>query len=340
MAVTCITQFYKIKPTHTLSYCIYEHDRSYNRSSFTKQLRKSNPVLSDKSQKQLRNCFNWIRIISNPKEVYCKTENKIFTFKLNFITLTLSDVQIHSDDYIKEHLLQPFLRWLQRAWNVNSYIWKAEAQNNGNIHFHITTNKFVHWKSVRSKWNMLLSNHGYCKVFQDGTNDKGNAATEVKAVRKEKEISSYMLGYISKKDLFKKIYCEQSKSKKYYYSDSCPINNHFYMKQNYRVINCTDGTSREYKRFIEGRLWGASTNLNQTGLVISELDEDSEFMHNALQHDGVFKKKESDFCTVYLYKAKATRYFPDAISKKIKDHVKQLRKEDEIQTRIEIESIY
>ena len=56
---------------------------------------------------------------------------------MKFITLTLSDVQAHTDDSIKEHMLQPFLYWLQRYYNC-SYVWKAETQINGNIHFHIT----------------------------------------------------------------------------------------------------------------------------------------------------------------------------------------------------------
>ena len=142
----------------------------------------------------------WMMLISNPKKIYSKKENLHFTFKINFITLTLSSTQKHTDQFIKNHMLAPFLKFLSRSWNVNSYIWKAEAQKNGNIHFHITANKFVHWRAIRIKWNSLQEKHGYLtkEMFNKPVSEINS--TDVHAVKNDKQIIKYMLKYFSKNE--------------------------------------------------------------------------------------------------------------------------------------------
>lgn len=217
--------------------------------------------MSDRARRRLGSAMNWMILFSTDKRVYSLKEKKGFKFKINFITLTLSDEQRHSDHFIKQHLLAPFLKWMERSHNCQSYIWKAEAQEDGNLHFHITTNQFIHWKSVRAKWNKLLAKHSYCKVFQDGTNDKGNAATQIKSVKTLKGLVSYMQGYITKKDIFKKKH-----------SIMCPYPAREFTKRSFRQAECSDGTIKEYKREIDGKLWSTSQNLSKINCFISQED--------------------------------------------------------------------
>lgn len=303
-------------------------------------VRKCNAILSQKAKQNLRNCFQWLQIISNLKIVYSKKEKMSFKFKLAFITLTLSDVQKHSDEYIKNHMLEPFLKWMGRSHQANSYIWKAEVQNNGNIHFHITTNKFIHWKSIRAKWNKILSNHGYCKVYQDGTNDKGNAATDIKAVKNEKQITGYIVNYVSKKDVFKKSKEAGDNKNTYIISETCSINNHYYTKENFRQIECCDGTVREYKRQIHGRIWSASTNLNQSALVISELNGNYDSAHYVIHHPSLADVKDYDYHKVHIFKKKVFKFFSLSIRDEFKAKIDKLIIDDVKQTRITIDSIY
>src|SRR6185369_3020887 len=163
-------------------------------------LNKHNGEVSNKAKTKIRNAVNWMLLFTERKFIYRKAEKKTFSFLLNFITLTLPTQQKHTDEDLKELLLTPFIQWLTKTQNAFMWLWKAEAQSNGNIHFHITTHQFVHWKSIRSKWNKLLAKNGYCKVFQDGTNDLGNSATQVKAARNANQVGSYLANYIGKKD--------------------------------------------------------------------------------------------------------------------------------------------
>lgn len=136
---------------------------------------------------------------SRHKTVYSKAENRRFTFLLAFITLTLSDKQNHSDEEIKRLLLRPFLKWLERN-SCGMYVWKAEAQVNGNIHFHVTVNNFIHWKSIRKKWNKLQSMHGYHKVFTNGRAEIGVNSTDIHSVVNAKQTAAYMAKYMTKND--------------------------------------------------------------------------------------------------------------------------------------------
>jgi len=144
--------------------------------------------------------MNWFMFFAEKKFVWSAKKKKGFWFKLNFLTLTLSEVQRHSDTYIVTHMLQPMLRYLQRSHNVNNYVWKAEIQpkrlsvrNERCIHFHITTDKFIPWRTLRNKWNSIQAAHGYGKFSDD------NNSTDIHSVRNDKEIVRYMANYIAKK---------------------------------------------------------------------------------------------------------------------------------------------
>lgn len=262
----------------------------------TFSINKANGIMSNKAKSTFRNAFNWMLLISNNKRVYSIKEKKYFTFKINFITLTLSAEQKHSDAHVKNNMLAPFLRWMAKSHNANSYIWKAEAQENGRIHFHITTNKFIHWKSIRSKWNKILAENGYCKVYQDGTNDKGNAASQVKAVKNLQSIECYMMKYMIKNE--------------------------------------------PDKRKIEGRLWAASENLNQSSLVIDELDENFYSVKQALLNPDNVRAITKPRFSIYLYNKKALSFLNPNIQQYFKALIKDMRTKDGIQTKVTTESFF
>lgn len=243
-------------------------------------------IQSMKSQSRLKNAIGWLLLFADKKRVFSKVgkfnvktgkQQHNFYFRLAFITLTLSDDQIHDDEYIKEHLLQPFLYWITRYYNAN-YVWKAESQLNGNIHFHITVDTFIPWKSVRAKWNKLLAKHGYCKVLQDGSNDKGDAATQIKSVLKESHCAKDIGGYMSKKD-------NVTKKDQKAIEDNKPGYEKANVHCKWNSINITQNHDKTwsinnlieakqdlswYKRVIDGRLWGCSENLSGVNVFIDE----------------------------------------------------------------------
>lgn len=105
---------------------------------------------------------------------------------------------MHDDKYIVNHMLQPFLKWIKRKGN-ELYVWRAETQANGNIHFHITTNRYLHWESIRNKWNDIQRNNGYIKAYMDKGGDNNPNSTDVKGVKDARRMAAYMVKYMSKK---------------------------------------------------------------------------------------------------------------------------------------------
>lgn len=77
-----------------------------------------------------------------------------------FVTLTLPATQQHSDKELTNYILNPFLVYARKYFNVRYYIWKKELQENGNLHFHLIVDRFIDYNCLRREWNKLC-NRGF-----------------------------------------------------------------------------------------------------------------------------------------------------------------------------------
>lgn len=139
--------------------------------------------LSQHSVKRLRMSINFMIYVSKEKQItgleilsknqdftteYEKLDkyNIPVTYKLAMITLTLPAMQIHSDEIIKSQCLNQFLIEMKKQHGLKDYIWKAEKQENNNIHFHILVNQYIHWQKIRDTWNRITEKLDYVKKYQ------------------------------------------------------------------------------------------------------------------------------------------------------------------------------
>jgi hypothetical protein len=90
-----------------------------------------------------------------------------------FLTLTLPVKQLHCDNDIKEQFAR-FMEYMtgsrergNSGWNVKNYIWVAETQKNGNIHFHVILDRAILAASVQKEWNRILERLGYITRFRN-----------------------------------------------------------------------------------------------------------------------------------------------------------------------------
>ena len=119
------------------------------------------------AKRKIKNGLDYMLFLAKPKKLpSSRAGNKRF-FKLNFITLDLSSDQIHTDQEIKRELLHQFLVEARKKWHVTLYLWKAEKQKNGRIHFHIITDKFIPWNELRNTWNRIQQKLGYVTRYRD-----------------------------------------------------------------------------------------------------------------------------------------------------------------------------
>jgi len=117
--------------------------------------------LSRQARAKLERTIHNFLILANEKKVYIQSLKKQVNFKLAFITLTLAHDQVHSDKIIKQELLHQFFVEIGKRYKIQNYVWKAERQENGNLHFHIIIDKFIHWSELRDIWNRIQNKLGY-----------------------------------------------------------------------------------------------------------------------------------------------------------------------------------
>jgi len=117
--------------------------------------------LSKKGQKAIRNAVYWF-LYSVDKNLVISGKGKK---KVGFVTLTLPSFQRHSDKVIKAKCLNQFLTEIRTDYEVKKYIWKAEKQENGALHFHILTDTFLPVIEIRDKWNRIINKLGYVHEY-------------------------------------------------------------------------------------------------------------------------------------------------------------------------------
>ena len=118
------------------------------------------------AKRKISRAIEYLIYMARSKTVRNPFNGKYFTFKVNFVTLSLASKQIHTDQVIKSNLLDQLLHEAKKRWNVDLYVWRAEKQKNGRIHFHILTDKFIPYNELRNVWNRIQGKLGYIAGYR------------------------------------------------------------------------------------------------------------------------------------------------------------------------------
>ena len=187
--------------------------------------------VSVKASRKIQRAITYLCTIAKEKPVHSWQHQTTFKFRLAFITLTLPSKQKHTDSEIMKRCFHQFLVEAKKKWNMHNYVWRAERQKNGNIHFHILVDRFVPWSELRDTWNRVTNKLGYVNNYRDEMRRYHNGgfharadlmaqwsykkqikayhegvandwsspnSTDVHAVRKVKNIKAYVCKYMLK----------------------------------------------------------------------------------------------------------------------------------------------
>lgn len=166
---------------------------------------KTNKSLSADSSRKLCKHVNKLMCIARTKRVYDIETKKSFKFKVNFITLTLASSQVHSDLEIKRTVFIPFMELLQKSYGMRFYVWRAERQDNGNIHFHLVSDKYLPWSDLRNKWNKAQNKLGYVDRFYMKHGHYDPNSTDVHSAYDMDSVGGYISKYFSKNEKIEEI---------------------------------------------------------------------------------------------------------------------------------------
>jgi len=120
-------------------------------------------IFSEKAKSRLKKALNWLIHIAKPKRIQIK--GKKFSYKLTLITVSLPAQQVHEDKEIAKCLSQLLIEF-QQNYNMQYYIWKAEKQKNGSIHYHITSDCYVPHQELRERWSRIINKLGYVDMYR------------------------------------------------------------------------------------------------------------------------------------------------------------------------------
>lgn len=121
--------------------------------------------------------------------------------KVAFITVTLPSAQVHCDKVITKECLNQLLTEIKYYDGVKNYIWKAEAQENGNLHYHIAVDCPIDADILQRRWNRIINKLGYVDRYTEKTGKKNPPSTDIHKVKDVENIAAYISAYMAKKEL-------------------------------------------------------------------------------------------------------------------------------------------
>lgn len=265
-----------------------------------KSSRKANGKISKHARKKMTKASDYLLMMAGNKSVQSQFSGRTFQFKISFITLTLPSYQIDDDKTIINKCLNQFIIEIKKSYKVKNYIWRAEKQKNGNIHFHILTDRYIPWQELRNRWNRIINKLGYVtryreeqenwhrngfrprpeltktwslkaqqKAYERGAKQHWNSpnTTDIHSVRKIHNIKKYITKYMSKEE---------------------PP---FQIK----------GTNIKISIYQTGRVWGCNRELNNITGARSEIDSNLENELQTLIEAENVHKFNSDYFTVIYF---------------------------------------
>jgi len=264
---------------------------------------KHNFEISKKAGARIREKVTWLYELAKNKTVTTSSGKTLFSFKMNFLTLTLPATQVHTTADITAHCLNQFLTECKSRYNLQNYVWRLEFQRNGNAHYHIATDTYISYIDCKLIWNRCIQKLGYITAYQNkflGMNfaqyarEYSNNGTvtfaqlrerfgrgcatrwdspntvDVRAVSNAKNISFYISKYITKKQ-------------------DCSIN---------EIVSLREDSTTNL------RLWFCSRSLSRLDKIEVFLEEYNHLVDSFFEGLSNVRRFIFDYCSVWYFNGK------------------------------------
>ena len=170
---------------------------------------------------------------AKPQQIFSQKTELWWPFKYNFITLTVTNSgRIIDAKEGNKILLEPWLRYMRNKCGLKDYVWKAEMQTNGQLHYHIASSTYLPQNFVRWKWNKTCKEAELLNTFARTYGHFNPPSTEVTHIRNVRDAKAYISKEFAKKNqntisLKGKIWDCNDTLKRGYYSGEMDSNSFF-----------------------------------------------------------------------------------------------------------------
>ncbi len=241
------------------------------------------------SRKRLSKAITIMTQAIKPKWVYNPVSKLRDYHNFSFITLTVASHTNVSHRFAYDNLLGPFLDWLTKTIGsknpyAKTYIWKAELQRRGQIHYHITTPAWIHHSWIRAKWNELQRKAGLLEEYAKKHGHFRPPGTEIKKTKHIRKMDRYLIKELAKTVSASKLYARRI-------VDSL-------IKAGELPADKKEQFEMEYEgeeQKIVGKVWGCSEDLAGAPYYTLEVTRAHEAMINEWVAQGKAWKKTDDF---------------------------------------------
>lgn len=162
-------------------------DQTYRKAPTRKE---PDGKLSPNARRKMKNAIRWLIACSPDKKGFNKQTKKWEPYRINLITLTFKHNM--QDDAKARMLLVMWLEMARYRWSLERYVWKAEPQERGAIHFHIATGMYIPHKEIQYTWNRLLAKHELAQPYAN--------STDVHACFNVRNLEAYLTEYLMNDD--------------------------------------------------------------------------------------------------------------------------------------------
>lgn len=149
------------------------------------------------SVKRMRKAISLLIQKSPVRKIFNPVVNKTHDFSIGFVTLTLADQGKDTALDVYKKCLAPWLKWA-RYKGMRDYVWKAELQKRGTLHYHIAINVFLHYQIIQDKWNYYQKKAGYLDDFAMRHKHFRPNSVDIHAVQKVGNVEAYITKYLIK----------------------------------------------------------------------------------------------------------------------------------------------
>lgn len=269
--------------------------------------------ISDKACNNLRKAIKlmfWLCGVFSVKNN--KIQSNSFK-KISLLTLTLSGRQRQPDNEIKNKMLNQFFVEIRKYNHNLIYVWRAEKQHNGNIHFHILINIYLPLDLITKIWNRIQFKEGYI----DDYHEKHKNLTFIDYVymypaKSNKQLTDRRKAFIkNQKNNWLQpnsvdIHSLKNIKKSYSYISKYLSKNEFTEKnESLKSGTISPESFFEWKRLnsIDGRIWFASEKISSINIESEMIGPSIEKEIKQLYDDPEVKKKDFDFVNVICISA-------------------------------------
>lgn len=115
-------------------------------------------------------------------------------FRQGFLTLTIPGVTTADHKQVKRLILDKFFTYCRNRLGLTDYVWTAELQKRGEIHFHCIVNTFMDKSKIRKAWIRSCQNSGIVIMSKDSV----FPSTEIEKCKSYNGSKVYAAKYLSK----------------------------------------------------------------------------------------------------------------------------------------------